>query len=219
MNSLKRKMLFGSTLSILALGYMVGCTHDNQMLNVAQSDGTELVSLKTSTPPSIDGVVDNIWATASKLYVTPVVTTPGNNLFVSYNGLSYPATRRSMYDDTYIYFLVEFADATSGYRPWLFTGNSTVTVGTTSYGPNTWYQRPNQNTFDGNGLLTQEGMGDDQVAFLWDIGSSSDAGGSTADFASKTCYASCHIFTPYLFRTTRWEPDPNKLATAPANFN
>lgn len=42
-----------------------------------------------------------------------------------------------------------------------------------------------------NGVLTREGMGQDQLAFLWNIDN------STPKFAAQTCYASCHLFNSY----------------------
>jgi len=82
----------------------VYCTKNAQIVAPSTSSTNELVSYKTSTAPTIDGVVDDIWANATKLSVTPTVPDPGNGLFAGYQGTQYPATVRSMYDATSIYF-------------------------------------------------------------------------------------------------------------------
>lgn len=184
MKRLKTKYFWVITSLVLAIGYLVSCTKDNQVLDVAGTtinSSSDLVSLKTSTAPAIDGTVDAMWANATKLNVTPQVPDPGNGLFAGYQGTTYPATVRSMYDNQFIYFLVEYDDATNNIvQPWYF--NPTT---------QRWAQRGNAKTFDANGALIKEGMGTDQLAFLWNIDN------STAKFAAQTCYSSCHLFTPY----------------------
>ncbi|MBY0480740.1 MAG: hypothetical protein K2Q21_05240 [Chitinophagaceae bacterium] len=158
------------------------CTKTAQIVAPTETASTnELISYKTSAAPTIDGVVDAIWDNATKLAVTPTVPDPGNGLFAGYQGTQYPATIRAMYDDQYIYFLAEWNDP-SNYQvqPWFF--NPTT---------QRWAQRANAKQFDVNGVLTKEGMGQDQLAMLWNIDN------STPKFITQTCYASCHIFTPY----------------------
>src|SRR5215831_20259641 len=83
------------------------CTKDNQVLDLAPTDSSnELLSVKTTSPPTIDGTEDVTWAGAPVLHVTPTVPDPGNGLFSGYIGEKYPATIQSMYDDQNIYFLV-----------------------------------------------------------------------------------------------------------------
>jgi hypothetical protein len=88
-----------------------------------------------------------------------------------------------MYDDQYIYFLLEYADNTKS-----------VNVATWYFNPVTklWAQEPTSRTFDVNGKLTRQGFGEDKIAMLWNIDF------STPNFISQTCYASCHVFTPYM---------------------
>lgn len=167
---------------ILVTVFFVYCTKTAQIVAPAETASTnELISYKTSVAPTIDGVVDAIWDNATKLAVTPTVPDPGNGLFAGYQGTQYPANIRSMYDDQYIYFLAEWNDP-SNYQvqPWFF--NPTT---------QRWAQRANAKQFDVNGVLTKEGMGQDQLAMLWNIDN------STPKFTTQTCYASCHIFTPY----------------------
>ena len=89
---------------------------------------------------------------------------------------------RSMYDDQYVYFLAEWGDATKSVivAPWYFNPSS-----------KRWTQEPTARTYDANGALSRNGWGEDKIAMLWNIDH------STVGFEEKTCYASCHIFTPY----------------------
>jgi Ethylbenzene dehydrogenase/Carbohydrate family 9 binding domain-like len=164
--------------------FLMYCTKKDQVVEVATPESTnELLSYKTTTPPAIDGTIDAIWDKATKLSFTPTVPDPGNNLFTGYNGDTYPATLRSMYDDSYIYFLAEVEDNTKS-----------VNVATWYFNPTTklWAQEPTSKTLDVNGLMTRTGFGEDKMAMLWNIDN------STPKFTSQTCYASCHVFGPYL---------------------
>jgi hypothetical protein len=166
---------------VFAAIFFMYCTKTDQIVVASVTNTTDLVSYKTATAPTIDGTIDAIWANAPALDVTPTVPDPGNGLFAGYSGETYPATLRSMYDDQYIYFLAEWKDVTNNpVQPWYFNA-------TTSR----WAQRGNAKQFDVNGNLIKEGMGQDQLAMLWNIDN------STPKFASQTCYASCHLFTPY----------------------
>lgn len=172
----------------------VYCTKNAQVVVATTTNTSELLSYKTATAPTIDGTVDAIWDNAQKLGVSPTVPNPSNGMFASYIDQVYPATLRSMYDDQYIYFLAEWNDVSNNpVQPWYFDGTTMR-----------WVQRPNANTFDVNGNLLKSGMGQDQFSFLWNIDN------STAKFATQTCYASCHIFTPY--RNFQGVMVPNKSA-------
>ncbi len=166
-----------------ALGYLVSCTKKDQVIiNNAPVSTTTLVSVKTATAPAIDGTIESVWNSAPKLNFTPTVPNPGNGLFSGYHGETYPATLRSMYDDKYIYFLAEWKDA-----------GKSVYVATWYFNPTTqrWAQEPTSRTYDSNGNLTRDGFGEDKFAMLFNIDN------STPLFATQTCYATCHIFTPY----------------------
>ena len=188
MKLFKSKYTWVLTTILLAVGYAVSCTKDNQVLDTPKTNSsTDLISLKVSTPPTIDGTIDAIWDKATKLNVSPAVPDPGNGLFAGYSGKQYPATLRSMYDDQNIYFLVEIPDATQSVNvaPWYFNPAANVA------GKTGWAKEPSSKSFDVNGALSREGWGQDRVAMLWNIDN------STPKFISQTCYASCHIFTPY----------------------
>lgn len=189
MKLLKTKTLWVITTLALSIGYFFSCTKDNQVLDIPQvNSATDLVSLKTNTPPTIDGTVDAEWNNATKLELLPVVPDPGNGLFSGYSGQKYAATIRSMYDAQNIYFLVEIQDATKSVKvaPWYFDPSANVE------GKTGWTKEPSSDSYDANGILSKAGWGEDRVAMLWNIDN------STPKFISQTCYSSCHIFTPYL---------------------
>jgi hypothetical protein len=193
MNFHRSKLFWVTAMLVLFVALIVSCTKSDQVLNVAPTSSTsnELISLKTSTPPTIDGEAEAAWDMATKLNVLPTVPDPGNGLFAGYIGEKYPAIVRSMYDNENIYFLVEWNDPTNNLvQPWYFDPAS-----------KTWKQRVNARQYDVNGNLTKEGMGQDQLAMLWNIDN------STPKFATQTCYASCHIFEPYKDFSGKWVPN------------
>lgn len=184
MKLFKTKYLWVIATLILAIGYVVSCTKNDQVLNVpVPVNGTELFSEKVTTAPTIDGTIDALWDKAAKLNVTPVVPDPGNGMFTGYSGQGYPVTLRSMYDNQYIYFLAEVPDAEKNLKgsSWYFDPVSKL-----------WAQEPNAKSYNASGVLTREGYGIDQFAMLWNIDK------STPKFVTQTCYASCHLFTPYM---------------------
>ena len=187
------------------IGYAVSCTKNDQVIipDNSGSTSTTLVSVKTATAPTIDGTIDAAWANATKLSFSPTVPDPGNGLFTGYNGEQYPATLRSMYDANNIYFLLEVTDANKSVvvAPWYFNPSLNVA------GKTGWQKEPSSKTLDVNGVMTRDGWGEDKFAMLWNIDN------STPKFAAQTCYASCHVFTPYLDYAAVLNPAPT--ATAP----
>jgi hypothetical protein len=187
MRIFQKRSLWVIATIVLAIGYVISCTKANQVLDLPQANGvntgTDLLSVKLTTPLTIDGTIDPVWTNAPKLNITPVVPDPGNALFAGYIGDKYPASLRSMYDDQYIYFLAEWNDATnsSNPSPWYFDPAT-----------KRWNQEPSSRTYDGSGNLTREGWGEDKIAFLWNVDF------STPKFITQSCYASCHVFTPYM---------------------
>lgn len=183
MKLFKTKYPWVITAFVLAVFYDISCTKDDKMLDTLQTNAsTDLLSIKVSSAPTIDGTIDPIWENATKLKITTTVPDPGNNLFSGYIGESYAATIRSMYDDQYIYFLVEYADKNKSVKsaPWYFDPTT-----------QRWAQEATANVYNSNGVLTREGFGEDKFAMLWNVDN------STPKFTTQTCYASCHVFTPY----------------------
>jgi hypothetical protein len=183
MKLLQSRQFWVITTIISLIGYVVSCTKKDQVIMpTTGTSSTTLVSIKTTTAPTIDGTIDAAWNNATKLNINPTVPNPGNGLFTGYNNQSYPATLRSMYDDKYIYFLAEWGDS-----------EKSVYVATWYFNPTTkqWAQEGTSKTFDSNGVLTRDGFGEDKFAMLFNIDF------STPLFPTQTCYASCHVFTPY----------------------
>jgi hypothetical protein len=184
MKFFKSKQFWVVSTLVCTLGYIVSCTKKDQVIinGPSTTNSSTLVSMKTTVAPTIDGNIDAIWKNAQVLSFTPTVPDPGNGLFTGYNGQTYPATLRSMYDDKYIYFLAQWADADKSVNisPWYFNPKTQL-----------WAQEPSSKTFDANGVVTRDGFGEDKFAMLFNIDN------STPKFISQTCYASCHVFTPY----------------------
>lgn len=181
MKIIKTKYFWVFTAFLTFVIYFVSCTHDDQVLDTATVSGNELFSKFTTSAPTIDGTIEDAWSNAQKLTGETEVPNPGNGMFAGYVGDKYKYTLRSMYDNDNIYFLAEWNDPAKGnVQPWYFNP-------TTSR----WVQEANARQFDVNGVLTREGMGQDQLAFLWNIDN------STPKFAAQTCYASCHLFNSY----------------------
>ncbi len=159
------------------------CTKNAQVVVATTTNTNELLSYKTTTAPTIDGTADAIWDNAQKLSFAAAVPDPGNNLFTGYIGETYTGTIQSMYDGQNIYFLAEVKDNDKNLlrQPWYFDPTTKL-----------WNKEPSTRAFDVNGNLTREGFGEDKFAMLWNIDN------STPKFTTQTCYASCHVFTPYL---------------------
>src|SRR5438445_325512 len=88
------------SISVLGyVGYFIGCTQKDQVLNVGGPPTTnELLSLKTSTAPAIDGTIDASWSVCQKLTTTVSVPDPGNDYFKGYVGNEHTVSLRSQYD-------------------------------------------------------------------------------------------------------------------------
>ena len=186
MNNKKRWLAIGAM--VLPITLLTYCTKNNQVLNTGGNNtnttvSTTLLSQKTTSAPVIDGTIDMIWQNATKLQFSTVVPDPGNQLWAGFIGETHNVTMQSMYDDSYIYFLVQWDDPTQS-----------VTPRTWYYNPGTkqWARENNSPTFDVNGVQTRGAFGEDKIAFLWNINN------STPGFATQTCYASCHLNVTYM---------------------
>ncbi|MFQ5445666.1 MAG: ethylbenzene dehydrogenase-related protein [Saprospiraceae bacterium] len=160
------------------------CTHDDQIVDeyIPTPTGptvndTKLISQKTTTPPTLDGVIDASWDDATKLVTTTTVPDPGQDVFKGYVGNSYVVTSCSMYDDQNIYFLAEWLDKDKSQerQSWYFDTET-----------KRWKQEDRNPTFDANGVMIRPPFYEDKFAMLWNVNN------SVANWDQSTCYTSCH---------------------------
>ncbi len=171
---------------ILMIGYAVSCTKENQVLDTPAAQvinsSTDLVSVKVTTPPTIDGTIEAMWENSPKLQISTVVPKVIHEEFRGYVGnIISSVTLRSAYDATNIYFLAEWADPTQSLlrMPWYF---DPVTK--------QWLQESDFLTFNASGRIIRPAFYEDQMAFLWNIDN------SVSGWNNATCYTSCHTDLP-----------------------
>ncbi len=182
MKLFKTKLTWVIATFLLAIGYMVSCTKDDQVLDTPQviNNATDLVSVKVTTPPSVDGTVDAMWDNSPLLEFSTAVPEVTGDVFRGYTGNIIPSVKmKSVYDATDIYFLVQWTDPTQSLKrqPWYF---DPVTK--------RWAQE--SGTFGFASAPYRPAFYEDKIAFLWNINNSVN-GWNTA-----TCYKSCHTGLP-----------------------
>ncbi len=147
---------------------------------------SELLVKKFSTAPTLDGTVDDMWATAQRLVGTTEVPTlsargtylnsdgegieEGLGLFAPYSGEKYDFTMRAGYSGSDIYFLLEWQD------------------GEDSKDRQSWYFDPSDKLWKGQhkyANTNDDKYYEDKFAFLFPIG-------EVSGFNTSTCYATCH---------------------------
>lgn len=177
---MKSIRLWAMLLPVL-LFVLIACRH-RLVVTEQPGDPNQLTAVLTGTAPVIDGSVDAAWDKATPLTGETEVPNPGNDLFTGYNGDKYRFKLRALYDAQNIYFLAEWNDPSEGKasQPWYFNAAT-----------KRWAQESNSRQLDSAGKLVREAIGQDQLAFLWNIDN------STPRFVTQTCYASCHVFSPY----------------------
>lgn len=184
MKLLHTKSLWVMTTVLLFIGYGVSCTKDDQVLDLPQpiNNNTDLVSVKVSAAPTIDGTIDALWANSPKLQFSAAVPEVTGDVFRGYTGNIIPSvTLRSAYDATNIYFLAEWTDPTQSLsrQPWYFDPVTKI-----------WAQEKNAPTFSATGSITRLSFYEDKFAMLWNINN------SVSGWNSATCYKSCHTGLP-----------------------
>lgn len=179
MKLLKTKYAWIITTLVLSVGYVVSCTKDDQVIEIPQviNSSTDLVSMKVTIPPVIDGIAETIWNEAPKLSFEGVVPDPGGDLFRGNVGNVYQGTLRSLYDDNTIYILAEWNDPNQSIlrQPWYFDATT-----------KRWMTESGAPTFNANGTIARPAFGEDKIAFLWNINN------SVSGWNNGTCYKSCH---------------------------
>lgn len=192
MKRLNSKYVWVLTTLLLAIGYAISCTKSDQVIDTPQviNNTTDLISIKTTTAPAIDGVIDGLWANCQKLQFSTAVPEVTGDVFRGYTGNIIPSvTLRSAYDDNNIYILAEWTDPTkSGARqPWYFN-------------PTTQKWAQEKGTFDFDpvtGAILRVPFYEDKAAFLWNINN------SVSGWNNGTCYKSCHTGLPAIDLSSR----------------
>lgn len=130
---------------------------------------SELISLKTTSAPVLDGTVDAAWANCDKL--TGTATVPNISDFNLISGEKYNFTLRSMYDASNLYLLLEYDDATTSIdrQSWFFDAAT-----------KRWKQ---QNKYP---ATATDRFYEDKFAFLWPTST------ANSDWNTSTCYSTCH---------------------------
>ncbi|HET9432063.1 MAG TPA: ethylbenzene dehydrogenase-related protein, partial [Chitinophagaceae bacterium] len=170
---------------VLFIGYWVSCTKDDQVLDIPQpptNSSTDLVAMKTSTAPTLDGTIDPLWANSPKLQFSTAVPEVTGDVFRGYTGNIIPSvTLRAAYDDNNIYFLAEWLDPTESLtrQPWYF-----------NLANHRWVQESGNFTFNPNGTIARMPFYEDKLALLWNVN------GSVSGWNNGTCYKSCHTGLP-----------------------
>lgn len=182
MKSLRSKYVWIITSVVLAIGYVVSCTKDDQVLDIPQTinNSTDLVAVKTSAPPSIDGTVDAMWASHPELQFSTAVPEVTGDVFRGYTGNIIPWVKmKAAYDNDNIYFLVQWADPTQSLKrsPWYFD-------------PATKRWAQESGTFGFTSSPYRPPFYEDKISFLWNINSSVNG------WNTGTCYKSCHTGLP-----------------------
>ncbi|MCX6148324.1 MAG: ethylbenzene dehydrogenase-related protein [Candidatus Kapabacteria bacterium] len=184
---IKNLSKLASLIAIVIL--MASCSDNTTTTPIVVDPGTstsDLLSLKTTTAPTIDGTADASWANCQKLTTEVVVPDPGGNTpisggnyFKGYLGNSYKVTMRSMYDDNNIYFLAEWNDLTNDQNrnPWYFDATTKK-----------WAQEKRSYVYDAtSGAELRKPFYEDKFAMLWNVNN------STAGFNAAGCFQTCHM--------------------------
>lgn len=165
-------------------GFMVSCTHDDRpdydttgADPIPEANDSELLALKVTTGPIIDGTIDASWDDAKKMFTMVTVPDPGNQVFRGYEGNTNDVTLRALYDDEYIYFLCEWTDneKSQNRQTWYFDPDVKL-----------WMQEDRVPLFNDEGVIIRDAFYEDKFSFLWNVNN------SVANWDSSTCFTSCH---------------------------
>ena len=150
---------------IRTLSLMIGLI----FIGVTAQAGTTLTSVKTNKPILLSGAVDNAWQKT-----VPMKVTLDNLPYEPSNG--YPGMKettvsmKSLYDDEYIYFLIQYDDPTKSLArfPWVKQADGS------------WKQMKNKDSTGHDNTYYE-----DKTAIFWNI--------NTKGFKEEGCAISCHM--------------------------
>ncbi|KLO23978.1 MULTISPECIES: ethylbenzene dehydrogenase-related protein [unclassified Marinitoga] len=140
----------------------------------------DLISVKVEKGPKLDGIIDEVWKKAKPIELdlkVPSYFEGFNNpevAKINENEYFYKVTLKSVYDNDYIYFLVQYKDdkMTIKRQPWMFKDGKWV------HGP--------KHPIIKNGKVIEPAMYEDKFAFLWNIND------SIKGFNEVGCMVVCH---------------------------
>ncbi|MBU1341028.1 MAG: ethylbenzene dehydrogenase [Proteobacteria bacterium] len=161
------------TLGKLFLGLGLGITGMLLIANPSLAEKTkaplELVSVKADTAITLDAMAEKAWdkATALEVKMDQLPYEPDNG----YGGIrETTATIKSLYDDKYVYFFLQYADPTQSFArfPWVKQTDGT------------WKQLKKKDSTGHDNTYYE-----DKVGFYWEI--------KAKGFKKKGCAVSCHM--------------------------
>ena len=184
MRRVNRSLVLALFCIVLLMMMLPNCTNDNQILDPTSPlvKGRDLLSVKVTTGPEIDGTVDALWLNSPKLEFSTAVPEVTGDIFRGYTANIIPSvTLRSTYDNENIYFLAEWQDPTKSLSrsPWYFDPTTQK-----------WAQESGTFAFGATGGITRQPFYEDKISFLWNINNSVNG------WNSATCFKSCHTGLP-----------------------
>lgn len=188
MKTLKKRHI-AITLLLFGIFSLTYCTKDDQVLDLPGEEPpppinntTDLLAVKVTTAPTIDGTIDASWENSPALAFSTAVPEVTGDVFRGFTGNIIPSvTLRAAYDNTNIYFLAEWDDPTQSLarQPWYFDPAT-----------NRWAQEAAGPTFSSSGSISRPAFYEDKVALLWNVNN------TVSGWNSATCYKSCHTGLP-----------------------
>lgn len=166
--------------------FSFNCDSDDSEVVDPGTSSSELLVAQFASAPTLDGTIDEVWATAQKLESSAVVPNLGARkthlnsdgegveeelgLFAPYDGEEEKFTMRSGISGDEIFFLIEWDDAddSKDRQSWYFNSESKKWQGEHKYA----------NSSD-------DKFYEDKFAFLFPIG-------EVEGFSTASCYATCH---------------------------
>ncbi len=197
MKKIKNYLAPNVLMAAIIVAGLSNCTKHDQVLDLTTPTPVLDVDTLYSVPGTAalqpidgaawDGGIEGAWSDATPLTVSAVVPDLGNGTFEGYVGNTTNITMRSMYDASYIYFLMEFNTPQENVMSaqWYFKPST-----------HTWAQ---EKTAEDLTNLNPDGsyrapFSQDQFVIMFNI--------SCQTFNSMSCYAACHVNSAYGYSVT-----------------
>jgi ethylbenzene dehydrogenase len=162
----------------VALTALQGCDRDGTLTPVNSGDQNDpenlLIAARATSAPVIDGVGDDaVWQGAETVAINTIVA--DIPAFAGYGGRQYQVQMKATYDDSFVYFLARYADATldTDREPWYVEDG-------------VWKQESRWPQFDENGAEVRKGFYEDKFSMMWEAS-------AVEGFDEQGCGVSCHV--------------------------